>query len=138
MTQEEIIKKAYDIYPEDMGWWFDHTGYAEKTDLNAERREGYIKAFNDAQNEISLNSFYDGRKCAEQEYESLPKIRGWVARDKDGCLNFFHSTPLCLAPLRGEVSWVLPPNPMALNETDFPNLRWEDKPIEVELLIQKI
>jgi len=113
MTQEEIIKKAYEVYPEDMGWWFDPTGYAEKVDLNAERREGYIKALT--------------------EVNSLPKIKGWVARDSDGCLNYFNSKPL-----RGEASWVMPQNPMALNGADFPDLRWEDEPIEVKLLIKKV
>lgn len=102
MTQEEIIKKAYEVYPKwcEMVW-------------DADERNGYIKALT--------------------EVNSLPKIKGWVARDSDGRLDFFLSKPL-----RGEASWVMPQNPIALNGADFPNLRWEDEPIEVELLIQKI
>jgi hypothetical protein len=81
----------------------------------------------------------ENTKKALTEINSLPKIKGWVARDKDGCLNLFCSPPpLCPTPLRGEVSWVLPPNPMALNGADFPDLHWEDEPIEVELLIKKV
>ena len=72
-------------------------------------------------------------KKALTEVNSLPKIKGWVARDKDGCLNYFH-----FKPLRGEASWVLPQNPRALNGADFPDLHWEDEPIEVELLIKKV
>ncbi len=72
-------------------------------------------------------------KKALTEVNSLPKIKGWVAIDTDGCLNFFHSKPL-----RGEASWVLPQNTMTLNGVDFPDLHWEDEPIEVELLIKKV
>ena len=123
MTQEEIIKKAYEVYPEDMGWWFDHTGYAEKTDLNAERRDGYIKALT--------------------EINSLPKIRGYVARDEDGTLHFFSSECGDGEPIFDIESGTWGIATMEMLDIVHPNgefgeLSFKDEPIEVELLIKKV
>lgn len=73
----------------------------------------------------------------EQEY----KIKeGWVARDEDGQLCIFYKGK----PHRGgcnrwwysgycaEGDW------MCIDNKMFPELTWEDEPIEVELTIKKI
>lgn len=57
----------------------------------------------------------------------------WVARDKNGTLKLFDSMPK-----RGELcgewfnAWCF-----KLNNDLFPDLKWEDEPIEVELKIKQ-
>jgi len=65
-----------------------------------------------------------------QEISALPTIKGWVARDKNGNV-FFYSHRW--KPTREERDW----NGfgMLLEGNYFPDLRWEDEPIEVELPI---
>ena len=107
----DIEKKAWETYPNDNGF--------VPTLNQGFKREGYIK-------------------CAE-EYESLPKIRGWVARDKNGSLNL-HAFP----PKRVYLGiWCC--NPLDLNQDNIrlddkilPEITWESEPVEVELLIRKI
>ena len=64
-----------------------------------------------------------------------PKIKGWVARDKDGQLGVYDIPPvrgnICWYPQVRFENWVLP-------ENAFPNLKWEDEPIEVELEIHRV
>ena len=72
-----------------------------------------------------------------QEY----KIKGWVARDKDGQLCIFYDGD---KPHRGECnSWWYPEyclegDCMTIDDDMFPDLTWESEPIEVELTIKKI
>jgi len=80
MTQEQIEQKALAVYPKKGGTCLTAFGKFEY-DNNAPKREGYIRALTDVQNEIDLNSYYNGRSAAEQEYESLPKIKGKVYMD---------------------------------------------------------
>jgi hypothetical protein len=109
----DIEKKAWETYPNDNGFI--------PTLNQGFKREGYIK-------------------CAE-EYESLPKIHGWIARNKDICgdkLSFFTQIPQ-----RGTRSWVEPDTMDGLPYEDtpkelFPEVTWESEPVEVELLIRKI
>jgi len=109
MTREEIEKKADNAFPSS-----DKLGLvvSETTKL---RREGYIK-------------------CAE-EYESLPTIHGWVARDKDGSVHAFR-----YKPVRGfeREIWVGAGLSMDLPKDSFLSARWESEPVEVKMLIQKI
>ena len=122
MTREEIEKKADNAFPSS-----DKLGLvvSETTKL---RREGYIK-------------------CAE-EYESLPKIHGWVARDM-GPLNALDLNIGKLklwpkVPIRNNVGCFWMPNfpqnaaIMDLPEETMPELAWESEPVEVELLIRKV
>jgi len=65
-----------------------------------------------------------------EEISALPTIKGWVARDKnDNVFFYFHRSK----PTREESGW----NGfgMLLKGNYFPNLRWGDEPIEVELPI---
>lgn len=145
MTPEYIKKKAYEVYPKQSSISeghgvipADHESHL-LGDANEDKREGYIKGFIDAQNEISLNSFYDGRKVAEQEYESLPKIKGWVARDKAGRLGLYDQCPQKDNSKHGiwEIAktWI--------GRFDLSRIKPDiecgtDEPIEVELLIRKV
>lgn len=62
----------------------------------------------------------------------------WIARDRDGCLYLFHRKPVRHKNMY--MCWDLPYNdarePMLLDKSLFPNLTWDDEPIEVELKIK--
>jgi len=74
-------------------------------------------------------TFYDGYiKCAE-EYESLPKIRGWVAKGvPDGNLRLY-GNDMCYG------NWITIPEEVS---NDLKKVGSFDEPVEVELLIRKI
>jgi len=109
----DIEKKAYEAYPR-------LTGCDSITESSQEeRREGYIK-------------------CAE-EYESLPKIHGWVARDsvEDNFIGtgliLHHSKPTRVGgEWSSQTIWAHLPSKL------FPEITWESEPVEVELLIRKV
>lgn len=64
-----------------------------------------------------------------------PKIKGWIARDEDGELYLYDTEPWRDENLwqgRGRNEWELNDNNL------FPNLKWEDEPIEVELTLNCI
>ena len=66
----------------------------------------------------------------------------WVARDKDGQLTLFSDKPhRCMEVGLKNESWdIVAMNAftdmMVLNSDVFPDLTWEDEPIEVELVIK--
>ena len=109
----DIETKAYEAYPP---VWKKLCGDGE-VDINGERRVGYIKALT--------------------EIESIPKVRGWAARDKNGNLNFFLGEPHRTKDVRGEEFWVGHTR-MKQPNAFLPDLTWADEPVEVELLIRKI
>jgi len=110
VTQEEIEKKAYEVYPERKMFIPQDPYPPMEIDTNAHRREGYIKALT--------------------EIESLPKIHGWVARDDDGELGLFPAEPA-----RDLGMWGFYPK-FVLEPTVFPEVTWKSEPIKVELLIR--
>lgn len=64
-----------------------------------------------------------------------PKIKGWVARDKDGTLCLYGEKPKKVEPSKtwgGAVIFVHYCRDL------FPDLTWEDGPIEVELTIHRV
>ena len=66
--------------------------------------------------------------------ECVPVGSGWVARDKDNHLHYFK-----VKPIRLETSWYdRDCMSMWVDGNEFSDLRWEDEPIEVDLLINKI
>jgi len=117
MTQEEIKKKALEIYPREGGSCITAFGKFE-IDHNAPKREGYIKALT--------------------EIESLPKIKGWVARFKNGHLWLFSKKPQRICIHFDRWYWGNGDAEKQLPNDMFPDLKWEDEPIEVELLIRKV
>lgn len=109
MTPEEINKKAYEKYPVAMDQRTDSLGFG---DFNAPPRQGYIEAY--------------------KEISSLPTIKGWVARDMFGELNVFIKKP---TKFFGKVWSDQTGKRLGLSKSLFPNLKWTDPPIEVELTI---
>lgn len=117
MTQKEREKKAFEAYPTKK---VPGTGVG---DYNSEHREGYIQALT--------------------EISELPTIHGWVARCKWACpqeLYFYKGEK----PVRcgsqvedagGDFYWDFNEEIIPLPPTLFPDLKWEDEPIEVELPI---
>ena len=67
----------------------------------------------------------------------MNSIEGWAARDKNGHLNFFLGKPHRIKNTRGEEYWVGHGRMKQPNEF-FPELSWNDEPIEVELLLKKL
>jgi hypothetical protein len=123
MTPEEINKKAYEKYPVKTGLWFDSHGSPEEIDLNEESRNAYIEAY--------------------KEISALPTIKGWVARNSEihgGHLKFFATRPHRKKENADEYInyiWLSSDfkGSILLPKDFFPDLRWKDEPIEVELPI---
>ena len=66
--------------------------------------------------------------------ECTPISSGWVARDKNNDLHYFE-----VKPTRLETSWYDRDYiSIWIDSSEFSELRWEDDPIKVELLINKI
>ena len=61
------------------------------------------------------------------------KIKGWVAREDDGWLFLGKEKPR-----RQYHAWLGAEEYFELDTNLFPELTWEDEPIEVELLIRKL
>lgn len=62
----------------------------------------------------------------------------WVARDKNGVLHVFNNQPTRQYPFKGsdECGWWFESTytQMPILTDIFPEIRWEDEPIEVELV----
>lgn len=61
------------------------------------------------------------------------KIKVWVARDQDGCLFIGKEKPIGNVNL----SWIVAEEYFPFDTELFPELTWENSPIEVELTIKK-
>ena len=73
------------------------------------------------------------------DIESLPKIKGWAARDEYG-LWLYREKPYRVEGVFYS-HWTDkngPNSEFPININIFPELTWEDEPIEVEILIRKI
>jgi poly-D-alanine transfer protein DltD len=115
MTDKQIEEKALEAYPPE----YEQEDFDETWDMNEQYREPYIKAL--------------------KEIESLPKIKGWVARDQQ--VDEFYGNGLILhhsKPTREGNEWSSKTIAMHLPLDFFPDLTWESDPIEVELLIRKV
>lgn len=79
----------------------------------------------------------------EEEEKDAPKVHGWVAVDKDSVGNR-RVTFFPLKPVRDELTdfhyWASrrPFDVLPLSSTAFPDMTWEDEPIEVELIVREI
>jgi hypothetical protein len=61
------------------------------------------------------------------------KLKGWVARDKDGSTCLFSDEPRRIKGYgSGLRVYLLPP------QDSFPSLSWEDEPIAVEIEIKEV
>ena len=118
MTDEQINAKAFEAYPnltkEECG------GRKSMNNANAIqsiKRQAYIKAI--------------------QESETLPKIKGWVTKTNEGD-TVFHTTTA--KPEKGETCWFGNEGDAIIDTEShlFPELTFNDEPIEVELIIRQI
>lgn len=113
MNNEQILQKALEVYPPE----YEQEDFDETWDMNEQYREPYIKAL--------------------LEVESLPKVHGWIARDKDGLLGFYSDKPQRF----DDKAWWCDPGcytALALPPESYPEITWESEPIEVELIIRKL
>lgn len=78
----------------------------------------------------ALNLVLETIKELQQEPE-IPKIKGWVARDKDEALFFGKNEPERLVTV-----WCGFDEFIALPSDMFPDLKWEDEPRKCELNIR--
>jgi hypothetical protein len=121
MTQEEIQKKAEEVYPKDIcGYTCECRVGAkpEPLDYNEDRRNAYIKALT--------------------EIEELPKIKGWAVKDPDGTLFIGNNKPRRLGGEPEYDMWVDLGEFMKIPNEMLPNITWDSDPIEVELLIRRV
>lgn len=62
----------------------------------------------------------------------------WIAKDNDGSVNLFRTKPVITIGKRYVVDVVNPSNAkFQLDERMFPNLKFEDGPMEIEIIIKK-
>jgi len=67
------------------------------------------------------------------DYESLPKIHGWMARDPDGLWFYYRK------PERDEEGYLLNwPGRFIEIDDVMPEIKETDEPVRVELLIRKV
>ena len=85
---------------------------------------------------INRNGIYDCTAFIENTlFEVPPKIKGWVARWKDSTKLFVFNEK----PFRLGIEWHSETERKILLPIDsFPDLKWEDSPIEVELTISRV
>ena len=89
--------------------------------------------------------FNAGYRASSESWLGLPKIKAWVARCENGDLHCFISNDF-RKPIRDEENpgdgyWRFdPPGIFTIQDLDpglYSDLKWEDEPIEVELLIHR-
>ena len=67
------------------------------------------------------------------------KIKGWVAGDESGTLHLFMEKPeLIFSDALSKHYWRPTIGRMPLKGSLYPELKWNDKPIEVELTINPV
>lgn len=110
MNPVEIYDKAYEKYPVKMAPDDDTMGFTS-TDVNEAARMAYIEAY--------------------KEISALPTIKGWVARDMNGNITLYENKPFRDGEIWRGCSW----KSSMIYDILLPGIKWEDEPIEVELLI---
>lgn len=76
-----------------------------------------------------------GAHWKELQMIKSAKLEGWIARDEDDRLHLFEVKPRRLE--KEHRWWDRDYHSTSLDESDFPNLKWEDEPIYVKLIIIK-
>lgn len=76
----------------------------------------------------------DANTFVNTEGESEAKLTGWVARDKDEKIWVYETCPEKYSDWQ---QWVGNDGSMRLDQKSFPDLKWEDEPVEVEITIRK-
>ena len=73
----------------------------------------------------------------EQEKSEIPTIRGYVARLGNGNLGLSASKPY-YCTIDGKKIIGIDGGGFLIDSSLFPDIKWEDEPIEVELIIRKV
>jgi hypothetical protein len=74
----------------------------------------------------------------KKAYETLPKIHGWVERDRHGELTVTIGETEDETPFRDKGMWGSYYHPFTkLDNKLFPEVTWKSGPVEVELIIRK-
>lgn len=98
-------------------------------------RKLYIKYNKEVSLEKLLDIASSFVKWQKEQLIKSAKLEGWIARDEDDRLHLFEVEPRRLEKERRW--WDRDYHRTGLDESDFPNLRWEDEPIYVKLVIIK-
>ncbi len=69
----------------------------------------------------------------EKQKEPPKKVKGWVARDKDGNITLYEDKPFRDGEIWKGCSW----KSSMIYDLFLPDLKWEDEPVEVELSITR-
>lgn len=69
----------------------------------------------------------------KENIKKSPYLCGYVARDKNGLLHVFEVKPIRFE----DYWWDIDYWSASIEHGDFPDLKWEDEPIYVRLLIVK-
>lgn len=101
-------------------------------EMNQKALESYP---NLAEQSVERNAFRKGFKACSKTIESLPKTKGWVAKDKVGHVILFEEHP---NREEFEGKWCSIYGSIYLESDSFTELTWEDEPIEIELIIRKL
>lgn len=73
----------------------------------------------------------------KQEKDADTVIQGWMARDADGDLNFYYDKPRREKAVWDEPQYWIGETQIDLDPDLFPDLTWDDDPIEVEIVIKR-
>lgn len=88
-------------------------------------KDGYLEA---------KDAYIEGYKDCQSTFDNLPKVKAWIARDRNKELHLFYNEPI-----KGGEWWYCAGFCSNLTEQDLPegcNPQWEDKePIKIELTI---
>lgn len=88
-------------------------------------------------NGIAHDSYLQGAQdfLGKQEKDAEDTvIKGWVARDKEGYLVLHYKEP---HRTLGNTKWYSAQSQKSLPRDSFPDLTWDDDPLEVELIIKR-
>ena len=70
----------------------------------------------------------------KKEQKPETKITGWVARDRNGEICIYEDYP---ERISAQQFWFGQGSNRILDQKSFPDLKWEDEPVEVEIIIRK-
>lgn len=118
MTQEEITAKAFEAYPKPAHCDYPNDDYYENAVIvRSIQRDGYIKALKDI--------------------NTLRKIEGWLARNKEHNELIFVPGPE--PPTRMHSYWFagFTWGYCVIHSKAFPDITWESEPRKVELIIKE-
>lgn len=103
------------------------------------KHDGYGECLANVANQLNeINARNASPMVLVKDFADAPKIKGWAVRNEDGSLVF-----ISVKPIRSEEykMWYVPGACITCYfgfNKSFPNLKWEDEPIEVELILNRL